>query len=64
MTKKIAIVGATGETGGSIVNGLLGSETQYVRTCTLPASLDALTDSRKLQLWFDQCQLKSQRLSA
>ncbi|KAF5655840.1 isoflavone reductase [Fusarium sp. NRRL 25303] len=41
MTKKIAIVGATGETGGSIVDGLLGSETQYEITALVrPSSVE------------------------
>ncbi|KAF5570665.1 isoflavone reductase [Fusarium phyllophilum] len=47
MTTKIAIVGATGETGGSIINGLLGSETQFVRTSTLPAFEKPATVSLK-----------------
>lgn len=63
MATRIAIVGATGETGGSIVDGLLGSESQFVRTSAFPTCLTLLTCDRKLQLWCDQAQLKSQRLS-
>ncbi|KAF5682454.1 isoflavone reductase [Fusarium circinatum] len=41
MTSKIAIVGATGETGGSIVNGLLGSEAQFEITALVrPSSVE------------------------
>ncbi|KAF5574646.1 isoflavone reductase [Fusarium pseudoanthophilum] len=41
MTTKIAIVGATGETGGSIVSGLLGSETQFEITALVrPSSVE------------------------
>ncbi|KAF5614741.1 isoflavone reductase [Fusarium sp. NRRL 52700] len=41
MTTKIAIVGATGETGGSIVNGLLESETQSEITALVrPSSVE------------------------
>ncbi|KAL7764013.1 hypothetical protein ACKLNR_005158 [Fusarium oxysporum f. sp. zingiberi] len=38
MTTKIAIVGATGETGGSIVDGLLGSESQFEITALVRPS--------------------------
>ncbi|EXL80368.1 hypothetical protein FOPG_06005 [Fusarium oxysporum f. sp. conglutinans race 2 54008] len=41
MTTKIAIVGATGETGGSIVDGLLGSESQFEITALVrPSSVE------------------------